>query len=252
MITFLETLKVRNEVLFYFSLVSALMAVFCLVLVKLYPIDLLGTSAWFKPFKFWLSSAILASTMAWYLCYLGKGSDVHFYSWGLILLLLVEDVYITWQASEGQLSHFNVSSPFYSLMFSVMAFCAVGIALWTAYFGLLFFIRDFPSLPPAYLWGIRLGIIVFVVFALQGLTMGSQLSHTVGAPDGTKGLPVVGWSRKFGDLRIAHFLGMHALQIIPLVSFYLLRDAKWAIAFGIGYLLFTSFTFWWALQGRGW
>jgi hypothetical protein len=251
-IIFLETLRERNELLFFFSLASILMAVLCLILVKLHPIELLGTSAWYKPFKFWLSTALLSATMAWYLHYLGNDTSVQAYSFGIMILLLVEDIYISWQASQGALSHYNQSSPFLAAMFSVMALCAVAVALWTAYFGLLFFIRDFPNLPPAYLWGIRLGIIVFVVFALQGLTMGSQLSHTVGAPDGTKGLPVVGWSRQFGDLRIAHFLGMHALQIIPLVSFFLLRDAKWAITFGIVYRLFTIFTFWWALQGRGW
>lgn len=249
---FLETLRQRNEVLFYFGSISFLMSLGCFVLVYLYPIALQGSSAWYKPFKFWLSSGLLAFTMGWYLHYLGKVPMVQWYSWGLVFLLLVEDVYITFQASNGQLSHFNYATPFFGFMFSVMGFCALAIALWTAYFGVLFFLHSFPHLPPAYLWGIRLGIIVFAVFALQGFTMGARLSHTVGAADGTAGLPIVGWSRGYGDLRIAHFFGMHALQIIPVVSFYLLKDVKWAIGFGLAYLLFTTFTFWWALQGRGW
>ena len=42
--------------------------------------------------------------------------------------------------------------------------------------------------------------------------------HTIGAPDGTPGLPLVNWSRTHGDLRIPHFFGLHGLQAIPLLA----------------------------------
>ena len=68
-------------------------------------------------------------------------------------------------------------------------------------------------------------------------------AHTVGAADGSEGLPIVNWSRKYWDLRVAHFFGMHALQIIPLVSCYLVKTKKQVINFSALYFLVVSAMF---------
>lgn len=189
-------------------------------LTQLSPTQVAGANAWYKPLKFFVSISIFAWTMGWYLGYLGPRPAVSVYTWVVIGALAFELAYITWQAARGQRSHFNVSSPFHAAMFGAMGAVIVLMTLWTAYIGLLFFQALLPGLPPAYVWAIRLGIGLFVVFALEGGLMGSRLAHTVGGPDGGPGLPVLNWSTRHGDLRVAHFVGMHALQVLPLLAWY--------------------------------
>jgi hypothetical protein len=72
------------------------------------------------------------------------------------------------------------------------------------------------SQPPAIILSIKIGLIYFVIFSLLGGYISSMPGHTVVAIDGGKGLWFINWSTCFGDLRVAHFFGIHGLQIIPL------------------------------------
>ena len=112
----------------------------------------------------------------------------------------------------------------------------------------LFFKNDFPDLPNYYLWAIRMSIIIFVIFSFEGFAMGSKLSHTVGALNDNSNWFIVGWSKTFGDLRVSHFIGMHALQVLPLVSYYVLKNSKLTIAISVLYGILAMLTLIQALQ----
>jgi hypothetical protein len=82
-------------------------------------------------------------------------------------------------------------------------------------------------------------------------------SHTVGAADGGAGLPFINWSREHGDLRVAHFVGMHALQVLPLAGYWISRSRspeRVKVAYGavifLVYLGVMASLFWMAWLGR--
>ncbi|RYF78806.1 MAG: hypothetical protein EOO39_00435 [Cytophagaceae bacterium] len=231
----LDAIKDRNEPLYIFGLICFCIALVCIGLIRLTNVQVLGVNAWYKPLKFALSIGLFTWTMAWYCSYLNAPKTIYWYNWVVIGLLGFELLYIIVQAGRGQLSHFNISSPLYAALYSAMAAAITIVVLWTAYIGLLFFQTNFPDLPDYYVWGIRLGILLFVIFAFEGFAMGGRLTHTVGGPDGGPGLPLLNWSRLFGDLRIAHFVGMHALQVVPILSWYLLKNTKATILLALFY-----------------
>ena len=248
-ISFLKELKVRNEYLFYFGLLCVILSIVCIVLTKTTSKQVHGVNAWSKPFKFAVSIGLYSWTMAWYCHYLFDFNVTPF-NWTVITLFGFELIYIIFQASKGQLSHFNISTPTYSLLYSLMGLVAVLVTIYTAYIGLLFFTQSFPSLPTYYVWSIRLGILIFVIFSFEGGLMGSRMNHSVGAINDNSNWWILGWSKTVGDLRVSHFIGMHALQLLPLLSFYIFKNTKATIVISILYGLLATSTLVQALNGK--
>ena len=248
-IGFIKELKVRNDALFYFGLFCLLLSVICIALTKTTATQIHGVNAWFKPFKFAVSLGLYSCTMAWYCHYLSDFNTTPF-NWTVIVLFGLELLYIIFQASKGQLSHYNTSTPTYSLLYSLMGLVAAVVTLYTAYIGLLFFTQSFRNLPSYYVWSIRLGILIFVVFSFEGGLMGSRMNHSVGAINDNSNMWLIGWSKTVGDLRVSHFIGMHALQLLPLLSFYIFKNTKATIVVSILYGLLAVSTLVQALNGK--
>jgi hypothetical protein len=249
MFDFILQLKARNETLFYYGLICLVAAIVFLVLARTTSTQVYNVNAWYKPFKFAFSTFTLVWAMAWYCHYL-PSLNINIFNWSVIVLLGFEIVYIALMAGQGKTSHYNVSSPFYSAMFSMMALAATLVTLYIAYIGLLFFTNSFPDLPRYYVWAIRLGIVIFVIFSFEGFLMGGRMSHSVGLVNDNSNLFILAWSKTVGDLRVAHFIGMHALQVLPMLSFYLLKNTKLTILTGMLYGLLALFTLVQALNGK--
>jgi len=248
-LNFIQELKFRNESLFWFGLLCLSLSIIFLVLTKITSTQVHGVNAWFKPFKFAVSIGLFSWTMALYCDYLSDFNVTPF-NWTVITLFGFELIYIIFQASKGQLSHFNISTPTHSLIYSLMGLIAVLVTLYTAYIGLLFLTQSFPNLPNYYVWSIRLGILIFIVFSFEGGLMGSRMNHSVGAINDNSNWWILGWSKTVGDLRVSHFIGMHALQILPLLSFYIFKNTKATIVISIIYGLLATTTLVQALKGK--
>lgn len=249
MIDFIQQLKHRNETLFYNGLLCLLLSIVFITLTKFSNTQLYNVNAWYKPFKFAFSTFLFAWAMAWY-CYYLPNFNIQFYNWTVIILLGFEIFYIAFQANKGQLSHYNISTPVYATLYSMMAIAASLVTIYTGYVGLLFFKNSFPDLPNYYVWAIRLSILLFVIFSFEGFAMGSRLNHSVGALNDNSNWFILGWSKTVGDLRISHFIGMHALQVVPFLSYYILKNTKLTIGLSIFYGILALFTLIQAIQGK--
>ncbi|MBX0288889.1 hypothetical protein K3G63_00480 [Hymenobacter sp. HSC-4F20] len=183
-----------------------------------------GQLVWVKPAKFALSALLYLWTLAWLLADLPAPAQrgVRRISRGVALSMVVETACIVTQAARGTTSHYNIASGFDILVFNLMGVFILLNTVLTIWAVCLVW-RHRPHGTAGYVWGVRLGLLLFLVGSVLGGMMIHLNQHTVGAPDGGPGLPGLGWSTRAGDLRVAHFLGLHALQAVPLLGWFLGR-----------------------------
>lgn len=233
-----------------------------LVLLGLMPLDdyeILGVDRWLKPFKFCVSVAVFLWTVAWLMPHLPAERSLRGgIRWSLASAQIGEIGAIVMQAARGTRSHFNFDTPFDTSVFALMGVLIVINTLAVALLLYLFCARSTPSVARPYLWGIRLGILVFLLGSAAGGVMLERGTHTVGAPDGGPGLPLTNWSTEAGDLRAAHLVGLHAFQVLPFVGFLASRRGgrrsaasavRLVFAFSSFYVLAGAILFWRALSG---
>ncbi len=254
-----------------FAMMALLAATSVALLVD--PREVLGAPLWMKPAKFAASIAIYTLTLAWVFTYLPDWVRTRrIVSWVTAVTLVLEIVIIDVQAWRGTTSHFNVGTLVDGVLFTIMGLaivaqtltaCAVAVALWKQRFS-----------DRAIGWALRFGMTITIIGAMTGGLMtrptreqldneraGHRMTvagaHTVGAPDGGPGLPGTGWSREHGDIRVAHFVGLHALQMLSLVALVFAGrgwpDARrvrivWAIS--ASYASMFALLLWQALRGQ--
>lgn len=209
---------------------------FALVGLAIDPRMIGGMPAWLKPAKFAISTAIFAASMAWLFQYMPDfGRRARWVGAGLAGILIVEVAIIDFQAARGTTSHFNISTVEDSVLWGTMG-VSIGV-LWVLSLWITIALFRQPFRDSSWGWALRLGMLISLLGSASGGLMTTPTieqraqmmrhekpmvvgAHTVGAPDGGPGITGVGWSKEHGDLRIAHFLGLHALQVIPLLAWW--------------------------------
>lgn len=217
---------------------------------------LMGINVWVKPLKFLISVGIYMLTVGYLL---------HFYPYSRLkknvllntvtLTMVFEILIIVYQAYRGVQSHYNFSTPLDGMLFGLMG---VMIAINVFLMALFAFdaLRLKLQVARPIQWGIFLGWVIMIGGSWVGGRMISQMAHTVGVEDGGVGLPLLNWSTVAGDLRVAHFLGLHAIQAIPLFALLLTRtrlpqsvQRTGVVVFSLVYATAVGYTFYQASQG---
>ncbi|QEO09700.1 hypothetical protein [Protaetiibacter larvae] len=209
------------------AIASALVSATAIVGLVVDPRELVGAPVWAKALKFGLSILIYAVTWAWLIGQLRRFRRIAWWAGTVIAVTLILELgIITLQVARGHRSHYNNANPLDETLWSIMGTAIM--VLWLATLVAAVVLWFTPGRDGARTLAVRAGSVLSLVGLGLGFLMtlptDAQLAaesdiigaHTVGAEDGGPGLPILGWSTEHGDLRIPHFIGMHALQLIPL------------------------------------
>lgn len=194
------------------------------------PRELTGGPIWLKPLKFALSFVLYGVTLAWMLSLLPRRSRLA--EWAatvIVAVAVIEMVIIVAQVVRGQASHFNATTPLNAALFAVMGNAIMVLFLAQAVIAVVVARQRLADRVAT--TAVRLGLGLSLLGMLAAIPMvlpsaapdvpGVSGAHSVGVLDGGPGLPLVGWSTVGGDLRIGHFVGLHALQALPLLALLL-------------------------------
>lgn len=270
----------KHRPLIICSLAMAALTVLCGLGLLLDDRTVLGEPVWLKPLKFAVSFGLYAATLAWMMSQAQRWRRTLWWLGTVTVagFLIPEIGVIAFQAARGERSHFNFATSLDSTLFAVMGGAAyLG---WALTLGMGIFLAFQRRTDRALAWAVPLGVLV----SLAGMSVGYLMTaptpdqaaaldggmrlltigaHTVGARDGGAGMPLTGWSAEGGDLRAAHFVGLHALQAIPLLAIGLrmlasrvavLRDVvtrTWLVVVGAaGYAGVTGILVWQAQRAQ--
>jgi len=253
----LETVKQESPVVYWTVLLNAIFIPICLLGLMFDDRTVMGVNSWIKPLKFAISGGVYTLTVG-YLLSLYPYSNRKKAIIGNIVgwTLLIEVGIIAYQASRAVQSHYNQSNLFDGILFGMMGIF-IGINVLIMFLFLIDTVRLKLNTTKTTQVAIFMGWLIIIAGSWVGGEMISQMGHNVGVADGKDGLPLVNWSTIGGDLRIAHFFGLHGIQIVPLVALWIQNQFINAsrktmiitIVFGLLYAAWIGFTFYQAKQG---
>lgn len=218
----------HTKSLFWLAVVSAVGAVVLVPFWIFDPRELGGVSAWEKPLKFFISSAIFSFTFSWLSSFITKGSRwVKLAGLLIAISLAVELVLIVAMAALGTTSHFNVSTPAAIVIWSLMATFISIVLFSTLFLSITILLQKQQELNlklTLVLGSLNTAVGMGLAYLMTSPTANQLASfqgiagaHAVGVEDGGPGLPFFGWSTVAGDLRVGHFFGLHSIQVAAIL-----------------------------------
>lgn len=182
----------------------------------------LDAPVWQKPLQFHLALSIFTLTLAFFARFMPQGMTSRrwsIYAGIVAFCILAELVWVAGAASYATASHFNRDNPVLAAIYPLMGILAVTLTSASAAIGVSIWRNPNTGLAPALHLSVALGLILtFILTVIAASTLSSMPGHHIGTPTSGAALPILGWSREVGDLRVAHFFATHALHVIPVVG----------------------------------
>jgi hypothetical protein len=237
-----------------------------------------GVPAWLKPAKFALSVSVYCFTFVWLLGFVKTWPGLARFAANVtVASFIVEMTVILTQAARGTTSHFNLTTPLNAFLWFTMGGFIVVVWTMNLLAAILLIVERVPGRPFA--WSLRLGLLISLVGMAAGFLMVRPTpqqrqnmtttgrpqivgAHSVGIADGGPGLPIIGWSTVGGDLRVGHFVGLHAMQVLPFFGWWIasrrnafsrlkeIHRLGFVFTGGSAYLGFVLLLVWQALRGQ--
>ncbi len=220
-----------------------------------------GANVWLKTVKFQIALAVYLLSLVFYAQWappaLLESARFRIYVQVVCVMCLAEILWVAGASAFATASHYNDSSAAMAAIYGLMGIFAVTLTSVSLVLGWAI-LRDPDSRldPPLQL---AIGVSLILTFFLTVTTAGvlaSQPGHFIGEPQSGAVLPVMGWSREVGDLRVAHFFATHAMHVLPLIGLaaYALPGARLRKAAVLGaaafYCAFVGVLFAQALAGK--
>lgn len=238
---FVHAVRSASPALWWTIVAMGIGTVVCIVLQQVDSRLINGVNVWIKPAKFFASLALQFATVAWALQFLpAQERGVRWSIAAMVTAGWTEMAYIIFRASRGEASHFNTGTPEAALLYGIMGIGAVTLTITAGYIGWrLWRHRRAGIWTEAAALGLILGAVLGTV---AGAYLSAQTGHSVGGDvTDASGTGLFGWSTTGGDLRIAHFVGLHAAQIVPFAALSGRRDVVWASALFCTFLTVGTF-----------
>jgi len=165
-----------------------------------------GPVSWRKPIVFGLSFGISLVTLAWIAGLIRMRKVTGWIVVGVLTVASVGEVaLISMQKWRDVPSHFNESTNFDSMVFSLMGMLVALIAVMTVVVA----IRSFASMgvPPSLAWSVRAGLVLMLVSQAVGVQMIIEQGNTFGSE---------------GALKVPHAFTLHVVQVLPALALLLL------------------------------
>ena len=219
-----------------------------------------GPVSWRKPILFGEGFGLTAASVAWVMSYLPKHRTIGWLLMGsLAVANLYEVAWVTVQQWRGVPSHFNFSTPFDAMAFSI---AGIMVAV-TAMVILLTAIWSFVSLQvrPSLGWAIRFGMVFLLLSQGVGLLIiRNGIAKVIDPETGEFVVQNVGMASIFGaagSMKIPHALTLHGIQLLPLSAVLLQFSAltesqrtQVVLMAGIGYGGIVAVTLWQTFSGQ--